>query len=109
MEKWNSYMAKGTKVLLLDNTTKNIEDLTTNDELIVMNGSDPSFDAANLEHNAIEGGFATYVDKVKFSLSEVVTIQLENGSEVTVTKNYPLTGADKSAGWQVFDIDIFIK
>ena len=104
MEKWNSYMAKGTKVLLLDNTTKNIEDLTTNDELIVMNGSDPSFDAANLEHNAIEGGFATYVDKVKFSLSEVVTIQLENGSEVTVTKNYPLTGADKSAGWQVFDI-----
>ena len=109
MEKWNSYVAKGTEVLLLDNTTKNIEDLTTNDELVVMNASDPSFDAANLEHNPTEGGFATNVIKKEFTLSDVVTIQLENGSEVTVTKDYPIVGANKSAGWQVFDIDVFIK
>jgi hypothetical protein len=109
MEKWNSYMAKGTEILLLNNTTKNIEDLTTDDELIVMNASDPSFDAAHLEHNSKEGGFATNIIKKEFSLSDVVTIQLENGSEVTVTKDYPIVGANKSAGWQVFDIDIFIK
>ena len=109
MEKWNSYVAKGTEVLLLDNTTKNIEDLTIEDELIVMNASDPSFDAANLQHNLTEGGFATNVIKKEFSLSDVVTIQLENGSEVTVTKNHPIVGAGKAAGWQVFDIDVFIK
>jgi len=102
-------MIEGTKVTLLNNTTKNIEDLTTDDELIVMNASDPSFDAANLQHNSTEGGFATNVIKKEFSLSDVVTVQLENGSEVTVTKDYPLVGADKSAGWQVFDIDVFIK
>jgi len=109
MENWNSYMAKGTEVLLLDNTTKNIEDLTTEDELMVMNASDPSFDAANLDNNDVEGGFATNVIKKEFSLSDVVTIQLENGSEVTVTKDYPIVGAGKSSGWQVFDIDVFIK
>ena len=49
MESWTSYMIEGTKIRLLNNTTKNIEDLTTNDELIVMNASDPSFDAANLQ------------------------------------------------------------
>ena len=109
MESWTSYMAEGTKIRLLNNTTKNIEDLTTNDELIVMNASDPSFDAANLQHNPREGGFATNVIKKEFSLSDVVTIRLENGSEVTVTKDYPIVGAGKSAGWQVFDIDVFIK
>ena len=109
MENWISYMAEGTKSRLLNNTTKNIEDLTTDDELIVMNASDPSFDAANLQHNSREGGFATNVIKKEFSLSDVVTVQLENGSEVTVTKDYPLVGADKSAGWQIFDIDVFIK
>ena len=109
MESWTSYMAEGTKIRLLNNTTKNIEDLTTNDELIVMNASDPSFDAANLQHNPREGGFATNVIKKEFSLSDVVTIRLENGSEVTVTKDYPIVGADKAAGWQVFDIDVFIK
>ena len=109
MESWTSYMAEGTKIRLLNNTTKNIEDLTTNDELIVMNASDPSFDAANLQHNPKEGGFATNIIKKEFSLSDVVTIQLENGSEVTVTKDYPIVGAHKSAGWQVFDIDVFIK
>jgi uncharacterized Zn ribbon protein len=109
MESWTSYMIEGTKIRLLNNTTKNIEDLTTDDELIVMNASDPSFDAANLEHNSKEGGFATNIIKKEFSLSDVVTIQLENGSEVTVTKDYPIVGANKSAGWQVFDIDIFIK
>ena len=109
MESWTSYMAEGTKIRLLNNTTKNIEDLTTNDELIVMNASDPSFDAANLQHNPREGGFATNVIKKEFSLSDVVTIRLENGSEVTVTKDYPIVGAHKSAGWQVFDIDVFIK
>ena len=102
-------MIEGTKIRLLNNTTKNIEDLTTDDELIVMNASDPSFDAANLQHNATEGGFATNIIKKEFSLSDVVTIQLENGSEVTVTKDYPIVGAHKSAGWQVFDIDVFIK
>ena len=102
-------MAKGTEVLLLDKTTKKIEDLTTSDEIYVLNASDPSFDAANLQHNSTEGGFATNVIKKEFSLSDVVTVQLENGSEVTVTKDYPLVGADKSAGWQVFDIDVFIK
>ena len=109
MESWTSYMIEGTKIRLLNNTTKNIEDLTTNDELIVMNASDPSFDAANLQHNPREGGFATNVIKKEFSLSDVVTIRLENGSEVTVTKDYPIVGADKAAGWQVFDIDVFIK
>ena len=109
MESWTSYMAEGTKIRLLNNTTKNIEDLTTNDELIVMNASDPSFDAANLQHNPREGGFATNVIKKEFSLSDVVTIRLENGSEVTVTKDYPIVGANKAAGWQVFDIDVFIK
>ena len=109
MESWTSYMIEGTKIRLLNNTTKNIEDLTTNDELIVMNASDPSFDAANLQHNPKEGGFATNIIKKEFSLSDVVTIQLENGSEVTVTKDYPIVGADKAAGWQVFDIDVFIK
>ena len=109
MESWTSYMIEGTKIRLLNNTTKNIEDLTTNDELIVMNASDPSFDAANLQHNPREGGFATNVIKKEFSLSDVVTIRLENGSEVTVTKDYPIVGAHKSAGWQVFDIDVFIK
>mgnify|MGYP001388490102 FL=1 len=102
-------MIEGTKIRLLNNTTKNIEDLTTNDELIVMNASDPSFDAANLQHNPKEGGFATNIIKKEFSLSDVVTIQLENGSEVTVTKDYPIVGANKAAGWQVFDIDVFIK
>ena len=102
-------MIEGTKIRLLNNTTKNIEDLTTDDELIVMNASDPSFDAANLQHNATEGGFATNIIKKQFSLSDVVKIQLENGSEVTVTKDYPIVGAHKSAGWQVFDIDVFIK
>ena len=87
MENWISYMAEGTKIRLLNNTTKNIEDLTTDDELIVMNASDPSFDAANLQHNSREGGFATNVIKKEFSLSDVVTVQLENGSEVTVTKD----------------------
>ena len=109
MESWTSYMIEGTKIRLLNNTTKNIEDLTTNDELIVMNASDPSFDAANLQHNPKEGGFATNIIKKEFSLSDVVTIQLENGSEVTVTKDYPIVGADKADGWQVFDIDVFIK
>ena len=109
MESWISYMIEGTKIRLLNNTTKNIEDLTTNDKLIVMNASNPSFDAANLEHNPTEGGFATNIIKKEFSLSDVVTIQLENGSEVTVTKDYPIVGAGKSAGWQVFDIDVFIK
>ncbi len=109
MESWTSYMIEGTKIRLLNNTTKNIEDLTANDELIVMNASNPSFDAANLEHNPTEGGFATNIIKKEFSLSDVVTIQLENGSEVTVTKDYPIVGAGKSAGWQVFDIDVFIK
>ena len=109
MENWTSYVIEETKIRLLNNTTKNIEDLTTDDELIVMNASDPSFDAANLEHNLTEGGFATNVIKKEFSLSDVVTIQLENGSEVTVTKDYPIVGAHKSAGWQVFDIDVFIK
>ena len=109
MESWTSYMAEGTKIRLLNNTTKNIEDLTTNDELIVMNASDPSFDAANLQHNPKEGGFATNIIKKEFSLSDVVTIRLENGSEVTVTKDYPIVGANKAAGWQVFDIDVFIK
>ena len=51
MEKWNSYMAKGTEVLLLDETTKKIEDLTTSDEIYVLNASDPSFDGANLQNN----------------------------------------------------------
>ena len=102
-------MIEGTKIRLLNNTTKNIEDLTTEDELIVMNASDPSFDAANLQHNPREGGFATNVIKKEFSLSDVVTIQLENGSEVTITKDYPIVGAGKAAGWQVFDIDVFIK
>ena len=97
MESWTSYMIEGTKIRLLNNTTKNIEDLTTNDELIVMNASDPSFDAANLQHNPREGGFATNVIKKEFSLSDVVTIQLENGSEVTVTKDNPIVGAHKSA------------
>jgi len=109
MESWTSYVIEGTKIRLLNNTTKNIEDLTTEDELIVMNASDPSFDAANLQHNPKEGGFATNIIKKEFSLSDVVTIQLENGSEVTVTKDYPIVGAGKSAGWQVFDIDVFIK
>ena len=97
-------MIEGTKIRLLNNTTKNIEDLTTDDELIVMNASDPSFDAANLQHNATEGGFATNIIKKEFSLSDVVTIQLENGSEVTVTKDYPIVGADKAAGWQVLSL-----
>jgi len=109
MEKWNSYMAKGTEVLLLDKTTKKIEDLTTSDEIYVLNASDPSFDGANLQNNDGEGGFAVDILKKEFSLSDVVTIRLENGSEVTVTKDYPIVGAGKAAGWQVFDIDVFIK
>ena len=44
-------MAKGTEVLLLDETTKKIEDLTTSDEIYVLNASDPSFDGANLQNN----------------------------------------------------------
>ena len=60
-------------------------------------------------HDTVECGFATNIIKKEFSLSDVVTIQLENGSEVTVTKDYPIVGAGKSAGWQVFDIDVFIK
>ena len=73
MESWTSYMIEGTKIRLLNNTTKNIEDLTTNDELIVMNASDPSFDAANLQHNPREGGFATNVIKKEFSLNPKTT------------------------------------
>ena len=75
MEKWNSYMAKGTEVLLLDETTKKIEDLTTSDEIYVLNASDPSFDGANLQNNDGEGGFAVDILKKEFSLSDVVTIK----------------------------------
>ena len=71
MENWTSYMIEGTKVTLLNNTTKNIEDLTTDDELIVMNASDPSFDAANLQHNSTEGGFATNVIRKKVRIKNI--------------------------------------
>lgn len=109
MEKWNSYMAKGTEVLLLDETTKKIEDLTTSDEIYVLNASDPSFDGANLQNNDGEGGFAVDILKKEFSLSDVVTIKLDDDSEITISKDYPIVGAHPSSGWQVFDIDIFIK
>jgi hypothetical protein len=109
MEKWNSYMAKGTEVLLLDETTKKIEDLTTSDEIYVLNASDPSFDGANLQNNNGEGGFAVDILKKEFSLSDVVTIKLDDDCEITISKDYPIVGAHPSSGWQVFDIDIFIK
>ena len=48
------------------------------------------------------------IDK-RFKIEDKVYIILENGSEVTVTKDYPIVGANKAAGWQVFDIDVFIK
>jgi len=109
MEKWNSYVAKGTEVLLLDETTKKIEDLTTSDEIYVLNASDPSFDGANLQNNNGEGGFAVDILKKEFSLSDVVTIKLDDDSEITISKDYLIVGAHTSSGWKVFDIDIFIK
>ena len=90
-------MAKGTEILLLNNTTKNIEDLTTDDELIVMNASDPSFDGANLQNNNGEGGFAVDILKKEFSLSDVVTIKLDDDCEITISKDYPIVGAHPSS------------
>ena len=38
-----------------------------------------------------------------------MTVKLDDDSEITISKDYPIVGAHPSSGWQVFDIDIFIK
>ena len=98
-----SFLAKGTLITLEDQTTKAVEKLVEDDKVLTYNYSGKDFDGAHLENNELRVGSITNLIKQSIPRKDTVKVTLSNGNEIVVTKDFPLIGAGKAIGWQVYD------
>ena len=98
-----SFLSKGTLITLVDETTKPVEELVVDDEVLTYNYSTKNHDAAHLENNELRIGTIANLIKYLIPRKDTVKVTLSNGNEIVVTKDFPLIGAGKAIGWQVYD------
>ena len=98
-----SFLSKGTLITLADETTKPVEELVKDDEVLTYNYSVKNHDGAHLENNELRVGSITNLIKQSIPRKDTVKVTLSNGNEIVVTKDFPLIGAGKAIGWQVYD------
>ena len=98
-----SFLAKGTLITLSDGTTKAVEELVKDDKVLTYNYSAKNHDGAHLENNELRIGTIANLIKYLIPRKDTVKVTLSNGNEIVVTKDFPLIGAGKAIGWQVYD------
>ena len=98
-----SFLAKGTLITLADETTKPVEELVVDDEVLTYNCSVKNHDGAHLENNELRVGTIANLINLSIPRKDTVKVTLSNGNEIVVTKDFPLIGAGKAIGWQVYD------
>ena len=98
-----SFLARGTLITLADETTKAIEELVEEDKVLTYNYSTKNNEAAHLENNELRIGTIANLIKYLIPRKDTVKVTLSNGNEIVVTKDFPLIGAGKAIGWQVYD------
>jgi hypothetical protein len=86
-------LPKGTRVALGDGTHKNVEDITSQDELLSFNPSEKRFFRTRPGRNAQPTGRQERID-----------IRLSNGETLSVSETHPIWLADKK-GWGVVNVD----
>ena len=98
-----SFLAKGTLITLSDGTTKAVEELVKDDKVLTYNYSAKNHDGAHLENNELRVGTIANLIHISIPRKDTVKVTLSNGNEIVVTKDFPLIGAGKATGWQVYD------
>ena len=98
-----SFLAKGTLITLSDGTTKAVEELVKDDKVLTYNYSAKNHDGAHLENNELRVGTIANLIHISIPRKDTVKVTLSNGNEIVVTKDFPLIGAGKAIGWQVYD------
>ena len=98
-----SFLSKGTLITLADETTKPVEELVKDDEVLTYNHSAKNYDGAHLENNELRVGTIANLINLSIPRKDTVKVTLSNGNEIVVTKDFPLIGAGKAIGWQVYD------
>ena len=104
-----SFLAKGTLITLADETTKPVEKLVKDDEVLTYNYSAKNHDGAHLENNELRVGTIANLIHISIPRKDTVKVTLSNGNEIVVTKDFPLIGAGKATGWQVYDAISYVK
>lgn len=98
-----SFLAKGTLITLEDQTTKAVEELLKDDKVLTYNYSVKNHDGAHLENNELRVGTIANLINLSIPRKDTIKVTLSNGNEIVVTKDFPLIGAGKATGWQVYD------
>ena len=106
---FRSFLAKETLITLADSSTKPIEELVVGDKVQTYNQNSKNYDGANLENNEQITGVITKLGKKLVQRSDTVKVTLSNGSKLVITKDYPLVGGGKAAGWQIYDAFMYVK
>ncbi|MBC8421953.1 MAG: hypothetical protein H8E03_00875 [Pelagibacteraceae bacterium] len=106
---FNSFIAKDTLITLSDGKLKAVDKLKVGDTVQTFNQNAQNYDGAHLENNEQIPGIITRLGKKLIPESDTVKITLSNGYEIVVTKDYPLIGGGKSAGWQIYDAFMYVK
>ena len=104
-----SFLAKRTLITLSDGTTKAVDELVKDDKVLTYNYSAKNHDGAHLENNELRVGNITNLIKQSIPKKDTVKVTLSNGNEIVVTKDFPLIGAGKATGWQVYDAFSYVK
>ena len=104
-----SFLAKRTLITLSDGTTMAVDELVKDDKVLTYNYSAKNHDGAHLENNELRVGNITNLIKQSIPKKDTVKVTLSNGNEIVVTKDFPLIGAGKATGWQVYDAFSYVK
>ena len=106
---FRSFLAKETLITMADSSTKPIEELVEGDKIQTYNQNSKNYDGAHLENNEQVPGIITKLGKELVQRSDTVKVTLSNGSKIVITKDYPLVGGGKTAGWQIYDAFMYVK
>jgi len=102
---FTSWLNKGTLITLEDGSQKAIESIEVGDSVQTFDMNHEDFDSAHIENNEQS---ATEVKEVKENTVDggsVSTITFDNGSEVTLTNDYPIYGYSEDDAWIMCDVE----
>lgn len=102
---FTSWLNKGTLITLEDGSQKAIESIEVDDTVQTFDMDTEEFDSAHIENNEQSATKVIEVEENTVDGDRVSTITFDNGSELTLTNDYPIYGYSGEVAWLTNDVE----